>query len=292
MIQHDRHPPSLGEHSADSEALRLQAALISLCGLTEEQLIEVARLSQQDDLNFIGAAVRLRYITRDDVQRAQKQIDGGRAMARQLPDFAALARRSCRPQDTSGDEIRALRTEILVRHRQRGGPNVIAVLSPCSNEGRSHLAAELAGSFAQLGQPTLLVDADLRRPSQHLLYAQDNQQGLADAIAKDEDAHLHPVAPGDLMLITAGRSDSNPVELLSSDRFERLLGRWTERFDHIIFDSPPASEYPDAYALATIAGRILPISRAQHTPMSASREMLRRLEGTRAETVGAVLGHF
>ena len=94
------------------------------------------------------------------------------------------------------------------------------------------------------------------------------------------------------MLITAGRADGNPVELLSSDRFERLLGHWTDRFDHIIFDSPPAAEFPDAFALATVAGRILPISRAQHTPMSASREMLRRLEVTRAEAVGAVLGHF
>ncbi len=278
--------------SQNADSGRLKSVLASQCGLSDDNMAEIDRVQADMGLDFGEAAIHLNYARPEDIAQAQARVLGSRAIARRLPDAGALVRRRSGPSDPHAEDLRALRTELMLRHRARSGANVIAVLSPCSGEGRSQLAAELAGSFAQLGQPTLLVDADLRHPSLHLLYGLDNDRGLANAIAEDRAAHLHPVGPGDLMLLTAGSDTANPSELLSSETFERLLAGWTARFDHIILDSPPAAEYPDALALATVVGRILAVSRAQQTSMKATREMLRRLEATRAELLGAVIGHF
>ena len=272
-----------------SDAVRSDAARSAPFGLGEDDL---AQLDSTPEPDFNEASARPQATDESEVRPSQWRNAGSRAVARRLPDAGALARRRPAPADARHDSMRALRTELLLRHHSRSSANIIAVVSPSSGEGRSQLAADLAGSFAQLGQPTLLVDADLRRPSQHLLYGLDNDEGLANAIASGHAARMHPVGPGDLMLLTAGTSELNPAELLSSGAFEQLLGGWSERFDHIIFDSPPAAEYPDALSLATLVGRILTLSRAQHTSLKATREMLRRLEATRAELLGAVIGHF
>ncbi len=278
--------------AAGAHAARLKSALASQCGLSDDALAEIDRVQEDMGLDFAEAAVHLNYARREDLDQAQARLNQSRAVARRLPDAGALVRKRPGPVDLHAENLRALRTELMLRHRANSGANVIAVLSPCGGEGRSQLAAELAGSFAQLNQPTLLVDADLRHPSLHLLYGLDNDKGLANAVLDDRPAQFHPVGPGDLSLLTAGHGATDPVELLSSSTFEKMLGGWSNRFDHIIFDSPPAALYPDALALATVVGRILSVSRAQQTSMKATREMLRRLEATRAELLGAVIAHF
>jgi receptor protein-tyrosine kinase len=83
------------------------------------------------------------------------------------------------PDDPRAEELRALRTELLLRRAPEDDrADVIALVSPCSGEGRSLLAAELAISYAQLGRSTLLIDADLRCPQQHALFAVDDRLGL------------------------------------------------------------------------------------------------------------------
>ena len=74
-----------------------------------------------------------------------------------------------------------------------------------------------------------------------------------------------------LASLRAGAASGRAVELLSSRTFEVLLDGWAHQFDHIIIDSPPANEYPDALALGTIARRALIVNRAQHTSVNASR---------------------
>ena len=95
------------------------------------------------------------------------------------------------PYDPRCEKIRALRTELLLRRELTDRADIVALLSPCPGEGRSLLAAELAIAFAQTGRPTLLVDADLRRPQQHLLFGTDNRQGLSQAIEHGVKPQLH-----------------------------------------------------------------------------------------------------
>lgn len=191
------------------------------------------------------------------------------------------------------ERLRMLRTELMLRHDASRGANVIAVVSPCAGEGRSQIAAELAISFAQLGQATLLVDADLRRPQQHSLFQTSNSGGLSQAIEEGEPPALQGVAglPA-LLLLTAGEPPDNPLERLSNRAFESLASDWAEHFEFVVIDTPPAGPYADALAVATVAGRVLTLSRARHTPYRETRDMLRRLAATRAQVLGAVLNHF
>jgi receptor protein-tyrosine kinase len=197
------------------------------------------------------------------------------------------------PYHQRSEQIRLLRTELMLRHDGSDGANVLAVVSAHPGEGRSQLAAELAISFAQLGQPTLLVDADLRAPRQHALFGADNRTGLASALAREERPLLQAVAglPA-LSLLTAGPPPANPLELLSDRCFEDTLSDWRSTFQFVVLDTSPIDRYADALAVATVAGRVLTLCRATRTRFRDTRNVQRRLAATRARTLGAVINHF
>lgn len=197
------------------------------------------------------------------------------------------------PFHPRSEQIRMLRTELLLRHEATDAANVIAVLSPCPREGRSQLAAELAIAFAQLNRPTLLVDADLRHPQQHVLFSADNTHGLAQALATGDAPRLQSVTGlPSLFLLAGGTPPANPLELLSDRTFEGMADQWRRQFQYVVIDTPPVSRYADGLAVATIVGRILSLSRARHTPYAQTRDMMRRLAATQSRILGAVINHF
>ncbi|WP_020648768.1 CpsD/CapB family tyrosine-protein kinase [Solimonas variicoloris] len=196
------------------------------------------------------------------------------------------------PFDAHSERVRALRTELLLR-RQGPGALCVALLSPCHGEGRSQLVAELAIAFARTGRPTLLVDADLRRPRQHELFGVDNRTGLSDALQDGAPPLLHAVEGlPTLSLLSAGRTPQNPLELLADDRFGALVDGWRANYGFVLFDTPPVRDFSDALAVSTIVGQVLTLSRAQHTPYHDARELLKRLAATQARVLGAVINHF
>jgi protein-tyrosine kinase len=191
------------------------------------------------------------------------------------------------------EKMRALRTELLLLNETTNSANIMAILSPGSGEGRSQLCAELAISFAQLGRRTLLVDADMRTPHQHVLFGSGNEFGLSQAISQNTKPYLHPVKGLEHMfLLSAGTIPSNPLELLSDGRCERLLTDWRGAYEFVIIDTPPVSLYSDALAMATMVGRVLILSRAKMTSYKNAGEMMRRLKATRAQVLGGVINHF
>ncbi|MGB5082050.1 MAG: CpsD/CapB family tyrosine-protein kinase [Burkholderiales bacterium] len=197
------------------------------------------------------------------------------------------------PHDPRCEKIRALRTELLLRRESLDRADVVALLSPCPGEGRSQLAAELAIAFAQTGRPTLLVDADLRRPQQHLLFGTDNRQGLSQALESGVKPRLHAVQGLPRMaVLTAGPVPGNPLELLSSRAFSSMVEDWRDNFEFVVIDTAPVMQFSDALAVANVVGRVLTLSRAQHTSYKDMQDMLRRLAATRSQVLGAVISHF
>jgi protein-tyrosine kinase len=219
-----------------------------------------------------------------------------RSLTRATPRLARPSQRLVGAYDNFDprcEKIRALRTELLLRREPGDFADVIALVSPGTGDGRSQLAAELAIAFAQLDRPTLLVDADLRHPSQHLLFAADNKFGLAQAIEQGGTAYLHPVEGlRHLSLLTAGPTPDNALELLLNKRFAGLVDEWRENFDFVVVDTAPTTDYSDGLAVASLVKRVLVLSRARHTPYKASRDLLNRLAATRSQVVGAVINHF
>jgi protein-tyrosine kinase len=195
------------------------------------------------------------------------------------------------PYNPFGEKIRSLRTELLLL--ADSATMFLAIVSSGPSEGRSALAAELAIAFAQLGRRTLLVDADMRKPSQHQLFQTTNDFGLAESIEGRHTAILHSVENLPAMsLLTAGNASSNPLELLSDRQFDRLTESWRRQFEFVIIDTPPVSQYSDGLTVATLAGRVLLVSRSVATSFKDMKEMLRRLSLTRSQILGAVINHF
>lgn len=293
----------------------LKNSLIALCRLSDEDVERIEQEMLARQLPFGQAAVACGAVTPHEFDRAFAWVQQAATRSRWGVIETALRRQPVSrtitlgysatvkpgaqltlvhdPYSARSERIRGLRTELLLFDTKRGRGNVLAVISPGAGEGRSLLASELAIAFAQLGRHTLLVDADLRRPGLHNLFGAENNWGLAQALAFSEQPRLLGVeGVPQLSLLTAGPVTPNPLELLSDGRFERRLSEWRGNFQYIVLDTPPVTEYSDGLAIATMAGRVLVVSRATVTAHRDMKEMLRRLGSTQAQILGAVLNHF
>jgi receptor protein-tyrosine kinase len=289
--------------------------LIAELGLTGDSLEKIHEVMRSMSTTFADAAERLGLLRPDAFEQALLKIKSGRtvedegmvetAIRRIAADRRVVLRQGERvapsrklilahePDNARSERLRALRTELLLLHETGRGANVLAVVSPGSGEGRSQLCAELAISFAQLGRRTLLVDADMRKPQQHVLFGSSNQHGLSQSIAHNEKPYYHPVTGLPFMhLLTAGPIPPNPLELLSDGRFSNLLNDWRNAYEFIVLDTPPVEEFADGLAVATVAARALVLSRAEHTSFNSTRALLRRLASTQSKLLGAVINHF
>jgi protein-tyrosine kinase len=197
------------------------------------------------------------------------------------------------PHHPRSEAIRALRTRLLLARYDARHTGSIALLSPCPAEGRSQLCAELAIAFAQLGRPTLLVDADLRHPQQHVLFGGFNLTGLAQTLRHGEPPHVNRVqGVPDMALLTSGGIPPDPLELLSGDRFEQLVLDWQRDYDFVLIDTPPVTRYSDGLVVAAVVGRALIVTRAPATSFKDLKEMTRHLAAAPIHVVGAVLNRF
>jgi protein-tyrosine kinase len=279
--------------------------------LSSEAVEKIYEVMERTGMPFPEAALHLGLIRDQDVRNALQEEpapEGGlfeSAIKRMSARRDVVLRQG--PEVTPGpqlqvafdksnprnEKMRGLRTELLLLSDTSNNANVMAVLSPGSGEGRSQLCAELAISFAQLGRRTLLVDADMRKPQQHVLFGSGNEFGLSQAISQNTKPYLHPVKGLEHMfLLSAGIIPSNPLELLSDGRFEKLLTDWRNAYQFVIIDTPPVSMYADGLAMATMVRRVLVLSRAKMTSYRKAGEMMRRLKATRAQVLGGVINHF
>ena len=293
----------------------LHRALVMLYRLRADQVNEITDLVVSRSVRFADAAVLSGVVTQSEVDNALDWVRRRSETQGHTIVEKALRRRPVRRDVVVwGDEklkhspelilahnqdhprselLRSLRTEILMRCRARQASGIFALLSPNRGEGRSQLCAELAIAFAQLGGRTLLVDADLRRPRQHLLFGADNHLGLTQELERRKGLKLHGVeGVPQLALMTSGALPPNPLELLSGFHFERMVAEWRRNYEYVIVDTPPISECSDALAVATAVGHVVIVGRNTATSFASLKDMTRRLQTTHSEIIGAVLNDF
>lgn len=157
------------------------------------------------------------------------------------------------PNSRVSEQFRTLRTNIqfsMVDKKLKS----LAVLSASTSAGKSTVAANLAVIFALQGNQVLLVDCDLRRPTVHKVFQLPNNEGLTNLLAnhmgKGIDDYLWVSEVEDLFILTAGPVPPNPAEILSSNRMKQLEKDVSERFDLVIYDTPPLLGFTDAQILA------------------------------------------
>jgi protein-tyrosine kinase len=200
------------------------------------------------------------------------------------------------PFHARSEQLRALRTQLLIRWSIAGvARRGLAIVSPGSGEGRSYVAANLAVLFAQLGERTLLIDADLRAPRQHRIFnLPDDGCGLSAVLSgrADGDAVMRIPEFGPLSVLPAGARPANPQELLLRPLFTALLDRLEAEFDVILFDTPPAKRYADAQSLAHRAGSVVLLARKDRTSLADTTGVIAELNATGTRIIGSVLNAF
>lgn len=273
---------------------RLGASLVEAGLLSPEDRDRVLAFQREHCLRFGEAAVRLGLVTSADVQFAlSRQFDysylrreeGITSMSEEL--VAAF-----QPFGPAADHFRALRSQLMLRWFDRTrGQQVLAVVGTTPGEGRSYLAANLAITFSQLGESTLLIDGDLRTPRQHYLFSLQNQMGLSSLLAgraRDEAIVRITDLPG-LFVLPAGPTPPNPLELVARSSFDEMLAQARQNFGIIIIDTPALSWGEEAALMAVRGGAALAVARTGQTEVAAFSDMLRGLSRSQVTVIGSVL---
>ena len=247
---------------------------------------------------MLGAAVALLREQSDDTIRSLEEIE---ALTSPRPVLAVVPSQSRRgaqggvislieTRSPASEAFRTLRTGVQFARHDRD-IDIVQVTSPDPGDGKSTTAANLAVTFAQAGQRTVLVDCDLRRPTVHTVFTVRNDRGLTNVLRDEADPfdvlyHL-PSLP-DLTLLTSGPLPDNPAELLSERTFRAALDQLRSRFDVVVLDSAPLLPVSDGAIVSKQAEGIIMVVAAESSRRRHVTRSLRQLEEIGAPVLGVV----
>lgn len=196
------------------------------------------------------------------------------------------------PKSPISEQYRTIRTNIefsSVDHEVK----TLMVTSPGPAEGKSTTAANLAVVFAQQAKKVLLVDADLRKPTVHYTFNQNNTHGLTSVLSKQKSL-LDAVNLTDqpyLSILTSGPIPPNPAELLGSKAMEQFLEQAKEEYDVVLFDTPPVLAVTDAQILANRCDGALLVVYSGKTELEEATKAKDLLVAAKGKLLGTVLNH-
>lgn len=174
---------------------------------------------------------------------------------------------------------------------QSRNAKLLLVSSTLPGEGKSFIASNLALTFASQGQRTVIVDCDLRKPSLQQLFRLPNTKGVvgycADGVSLD-DIMIKNTQPN-LDVITVGGRAKNPIHLLNSKEFETLTRELAQRYDRVVFDSPPLGAVSDALNILPLMDGAIFAIRFNTVKRAMARACVRRLEAANVPIFGAVM---
>jgi capsular exopolysaccharide synthesis family protein len=205
------------------------------------------------------------------------------------------------PDSTFAESFRSLRTNLLLR-ADADGIRSIAVTSAERGEGKSVTSSNLARALARDGRRTLLVDADLRVPSQHVVFGVDRGDHACDLAGIEQlldgasprtvvDELVVPVEP-DLDLMPAGRAIGNPAEVLGSPAYHALLVELLERYDMLVIDTPPIGRVTDAAIIGRLVDSVLLVVDYQGNRRRQSRRAVQTLQRLGTPLLGTVVNRY
>lgn len=197
------------------------------------------------------------------------------------------------PRSPISEAYRSLRTNLEFSSLDRPLKTMV-VTSAGPEEGKSTTLANLAVTLAQAEKKVILVDCDLRRPSQHEIFEVGNSLGLTSMVV-DEEAFKNPplqeTPVPNLKLLPSGPLPPNPSELLGSRRMEEIIATLREKADLVLFDAPPIIAVTDAAVLASKVDGVLLVIKAGTTKRDHAQQAKALLEKVNARLVGAVLNN-
>lgn len=260
--------------------------------ITRAEAEKILQLQKQQGLRFGDVAKASALITEEDIQQVLSHQFDFSFLTNDNSGLSQELIAAYQPFCQQVETLRTIRSQLMLRwfHHDK---KTLAIVSPTNGEGRSYFTANLAIVFAQLGQRTLLIDANLRQPRQHVLFNLGKVQGLSDFLANRTENPVIKKIPElpNLSVLTSGTIPPNPLEIISRG-LERCIEKLTPDYDIILFDTPSVSQGSDVQLLARGAGGALFLARQHQTRLADMEAMKAFLEKSGVVCVGAVISGF
>lgn len=289
-VRESQAPTQKEETESQSDGL-LGKRLVDSGTLAAKDVGRIVVVQREQGLLFGEAALSLGLVTKSELQRALAEQYSYPYAEPGASNLSPLLFAAYQAVGNRSESIRALRSQLLVRwlNDQR---KVIVVTSPRRHQGASTVAGNLAVSFAQLGERTLLVDANLRTPRQHELFGLDNAVGLSSVLSGrtlPNAAFMNIASFKNLFVMCSGPPPVNPLELLGRVAFSYLVETAPAAFDIVVIDTPPILEYSDAQLVVAIAQGCILSLQQNRTTLADVESSKAEIAPTGATLIGTVL---
>jgi polysaccharide chain length determinant protein (PEP-CTERM system associated) len=248
-------------------------------------------LKSIEDVETLGVPV-LGHIPKikETEKKRERTKHAGVELDKEAREVASTLLTHFAPKSPVSEAYRTLRTNIQFSNLDHP-PQTILVTSPGPGEGKSTTVANLAIAFSQMGTKTLLMDADFRRPIVHSLFGMEKEPGITNFLAGriSLEGIIKETSLENLDLVTCGVIPPNPSELLASQKMKEFVLQLKNKYQMILFDSPPVIAVTDAMVLSLILdGVVLVISSGQTSQPGLERAKT-LLENVNAKVMGGVL---
>ena len=270
--------------------------LVANAKLTEENVADVlADQEQNPSARFGEIAVRKRYVSQKDVDEALASQFGFSSSAQSSAVLASEIVVAHNPFSPFAEALRGLRSQLMLRWFD-GSPQqaALAMTSVDRSDGKSFITANLGVIFSQLGERTLIIDADLRNSTQHLKFGVQNRMGLSGVLSGRAGIEEILAVPGidNLGILPSGAIPPNPQELLGREEFSRFLAAMASTFDVILVDTPSAQQASDAQVVAQRARAAVIVGRKDKTKSAEIAQLGAVMSSAGVKILGATLNEY
>ena len=235
----------------------------------------------------------------DDIERYVGKPILGDIPQNKNDSAEAMARLSASDDVTERESLAAIYGALRLSLGTFSKPLSLVVTSSVPSEGKSIVAANLAATLAGQGYKTLVVDCDLRRPSQHRYHSLDNRLGLMEWLRSDSPIAADLMADSQLgihtlgesgkhFLLSSGGSTTHAGSILENPRMDQLVSRLKQEFDILIFDTPPVGVFHDAALVGDYADHCVFVARQNVTTRQKTRHSVNLMDRSRAKVLGVI----
>ncbi|WP_204206203.1 polysaccharide biosynthesis tyrosine autokinase [Mammaliicoccus sciuri] len=195
-----------------------------------------------------------------------------------------------KPKAVISEKFRGIRTNILFSTADNDVQSIVFT-SEKPGAGKSTVSANVAVTYAQAGYKTLLIDGDMRKPTQHYIFNTDNIDGFSNLIINKTDYNkaIHKTDIVNLDLLTSGPIPPNPSELIGSEKSLEVFEYLRSEYDFIIIDTPPVNTVTDAQLFAEIAKYVVYVVDVQKNDRNVVKKGKELIEKAGAKILGVVL---
>ena len=258
------------------------ALLLELSDTTVKSQDDLARLV---DAPFLGMLPLI--ATEGGVTKGVKTADKA-AQLRQTRERDLFILHN--PRSAVAECARFIRTNLLFMSPDRPLKTLV-VTSPSPQEGKSTTAVTTAITMAQAGSRTLIVDTDMRKPRLHRVFGLESDAGISTVLlgeASLDEAIQRSEVPN-LDVLVCGAMPPNPSELLLSARFKDLVGQLADRYDRVVFDTPPVGPVTDPAIIGTLVDGVVLVSKCDQTTKASVKQAMRSLKDANVRVFGVIL---